>query len=87
MSESDYVAWVSARIVQMFQHYAQNVDPRDERFLDFISRYLAEKHVEDPKEIPYSELYRIIKEGIRQYIAQQAPKGRTKRAKNETNKT
>jgi hypothetical protein len=70
----------------MFQHYAQNVDPRDERFLDFISSYLAGNNVQDPKKIPYTKLYGIIKQGIRRYIAQHTPEGQTKRARSKTNR-
>jgi len=52
----------------MFQRYAQNIKPDDESFLIFISNYLAEQHVKDPKLLPYSQLYKLIKGGIREYI-------------------
>lgn len=54
----------------MFERYRQNIDPGDERFIAFISRYLLERNVNDPKAVPYSELYRVIKAGIREYLAQ-----------------
>lgn len=54
----------------MFQRYARNIDPESEHFLAFISNYLGEKKVKDPRAIPYSELYRHIKEGIRDYLRQ-----------------
>jgi len=68
---SDYVAVVTARIVRMFQRYAQNIDPEDERFIAYISHYLIEKGVKDPKTLVYSDLYKLIKEGIRQYVRKQ----------------
>ncbi len=66
----------SARIVRMFERYAQNIDPEDERFHEFISDYLALKEVKDAKAIPYSELYKLIKEGIREYLRQQQPRSK-----------
>jgi hypothetical protein len=54
----------------MFQRYAANIDPESQRFLTFISNYLAEKNVDNPKAIPYSQLYAHIKEGIREYLRQ-----------------
>lgn len=63
-----YLAQVSGRIVRMFQRYAQNIDPEDEGFLTFISDHLAQNSVKDPRMIPYSELYKQIKEGIREYL-------------------
>jgi hypothetical protein len=55
----------------MFQRYAESIDPENEQFLTFISQYLAERNVRDPREVPYSQLYRHIKEGIRSYVRQQ----------------
>jgi hypothetical protein len=54
----------------MFQRYAGNIDPGNEDFLAFISNYLAERNVTDPRAIPYSELYKYIKQGIRDYLYQ-----------------
>jgi hypothetical protein len=54
----------------MFQRYAQNIDPENPHFLTFISRYLAERNVTNPRAIPYFELYRHIKKGIRDYLRQ-----------------
>jgi hypothetical protein len=54
----------------MFQQYSQSIDPENPHFLAFISRYLAERNVTNPRAIPYFELYRHIKEGIREYLRQ-----------------
>ena len=54
----------------MFERYAQNIDPESERFLTFISRYLTERKVDNPRTIPYQELYMVIKQGIRDYLGQ-----------------
>jgi hypothetical protein len=62
---------VTARIVRMFQRYAQNIDPEDERFIGHITHYLIEKGVKDPKSLVYSDLYKLIKEGIGQYLRKQ----------------
>lgn len=59
---------VSARILRTFQRYAQNIKPDDESFLKFISNYLAERQVEDLKLLPYSQLYKLIKDGIHEYL-------------------
>jgi len=67
-TQDSYLANVSARIVRTFQRYAQNIDPDDESFLTFISNYLSEKRVEDPKLLPYSQLYKLIRDGIREYL-------------------
>ena len=70
MPETDdsYIAQATARIVRMFQRYAQNIDPESEHFLAFITQYLAERDVKNPKAIPYSELYKHIKNGIQEYL-------------------
>jgi hypothetical protein len=52
----------------MFQRYAQNIKPGDKNFLAFISNHLREKDVGDPKLLPYSQIYRLVKEGIREYL-------------------
>jgi len=54
----------------MFQRYSHNIDPENPHFLTFISRYLTERNVTNPRAIPYFELYRHIKEGIREYLRQ-----------------
>jgi hypothetical protein len=63
-----YVARVSGRIVRMFQRYARNIDPESGHFLAFITEYLAGRNVKNPEAMPYSELYRHIKNGIREYL-------------------
>jgi len=67
-ADSSYIAQTSARIVRMFQLYAKNIDPESEPFLTFITQYLAEKNMKDPRAIPYPELYKHIKDGIRAYL-------------------
>ncbi len=61
---------MTARIVRMFQRYTQNIDPEDERFIGFIAQYLRDRDVKDPKALRYSELYKLIKEGIRTYLSE-----------------
>ncbi len=63
----------------MFEMYVRNINPDEERFNAFISNYLAERGVKDPQTLPYSELYRVIKDGIREYLKQQQPKTRSKK--------
>jgi hypothetical protein len=53
----------------MFLLYTDNVDPDSQQFRSFITNYVT-KEAKDPKTIPYPELYKIIKEGIREYIRQ-----------------
>jgi hypothetical protein len=67
-TDASYIAQASARIVRMFQRYAWNVDPESEHFLAFITQYLVERNVKNPTAIPYSELYKHIKNGIREYL-------------------
>lgn len=55
----------------MFEKYIQTVNPNEERFQAFISKYITEKGVKSPDSVPYSELYKIIKEGIREYLRQE----------------
>jgi hypothetical protein len=52
----------------MFQRYEQNIKPGDEGFLVFISNHLREKGAGDPKLLTYSQIYGLIKEGIREYL-------------------
>ena len=63
----------------MFEMYARNINPDEERFNIFISNYLGERGVKDPQALPYSELYKVIKDGIREYLKQQQPKTRSKK--------
>ena len=71
-SEDEYVTQVASRIVRMFQHYQQNIDPQDERFVGFIAQYLRDRDVRASKAMKYFELYRLIKEGIRAYLNEPA---------------
>jgi hypothetical protein len=75
-TNSAYLARVSERIVRMYERYIQNVNPDDERFKSFMSDYVAQRGVKDPQAVSYSELYRIIKEGIREYLKQGQPGGK-----------
>jgi len=52
----------------MFELYARNIDPDDPNFQVFIQHYVAAKDNRNPATIPYSQLYAIIKEAIREYI-------------------
>jgi hypothetical protein len=61
----------------MFEKYVQNINPDEERFHAFISNYLAEKGVKEPEALAYSELYKVIKNGIREYLRQQEPRPRS----------
>lgn len=70
-SDSEYLARVSSRIVRMFERYIRNTNPEEERFQVFLSNYIAEKGVKEIQVLPYSELYKVIKEGIREYLRKQ----------------
>jgi hypothetical protein len=65
-----FVAQISARVVRMFQQYSAIIDPESEPFLTFMNRYLKGVGVKNPKAIPYPELYKHIKQGIRAYLQQ-----------------
>ena len=52
----------------MFERYIRNINPEEEWFQTFISKYIADKGVKDIQALPYSELYRFIKEGILRYL-------------------
>jgi hypothetical protein len=52
----------------MFELYAHNIDPGNSEFQTFIKRYVALKEKRDPESIPYPELYRAIRDGIREYL-------------------
>ena len=68
MSDTDsYLIHITERVVKMFQRYAQNIT-LDQSFLTFISHYLTERQVKDPRAVPYSQLYNLIKEGIHEYL-------------------
>lgn len=54
----------------MFERYAQNIDPNDEQFLTYVSERLKEKGLTDPKSVPYLELYKQVKDAIREYLRQ-----------------
>ncbi len=72
-----YLDRVSARMVRMFELYSANINPDDQKFQEFIRKYVAGKEQKDPQTIPYSQLYKIVKEGIREYMTQR--KGRPKK--------
>jgi hypothetical protein len=52
----------------MFELYVLNIDPDDPDFQAFIERYVAARDSRNPATIPYSQLYAMIKEAIREYI-------------------
>jgi len=56
----------------MFERYILNINPEEQRFQTFISSYIADKGVKDVQALPYSELYKFIKEGVREYLRKQA---------------
>lgn len=59
---------MSTRIVRMFEFYSRNINPDDADFQTYIRQYVSTKDSRSPGSIPYSELYTMIKEGIREYI-------------------
>jgi len=63
----------------MFERYLRNINPEDERFQVFLSHYIAEKGVKEIQVLPYSELYKVIKEGIREYLRTQEPRPRSEK--------
>jgi len=70
MSDS-YLNKVSSRIVRMFELYTREINPEDQRFQEFISNYVATKGVKNPETVTYSELYKIVQNGIREFIKQE----------------
>jgi hypothetical protein len=52
----------------MFEFYSRNIDPDEAKFQTYVERYISTKDPRKPESIPYSELYEMIKEGIREYI-------------------
>ncbi len=81
MSKPDpaYHILVSWRIVRMFERYVQTVNPDEKRFQAFISKYITGKGVKELESFPYSELYKVIKEGIREYLRQEELGSRSKK--------
>jgi len=71
-----YVRHVSTRIVRMFELYSRNINVDDPEFQTYIKRYISAKDSRSPGSIPYSELYQIVKEGIREYIHKTEGTGR-----------
>lgn len=65
-----YLRHVSTRIVRMFELYLRNIDPDDANFQTYIQQCVSKKDPRKPDSIPYSELYKIVKDGIREYISQ-----------------
>ncbi len=63
----------------MFEMYVRNIDPDEEGFQSFISKYVTNRGVKDPEATPYYELYNMIKEGIREYMRQQHAGAREKK--------
>ena len=63
----------------MFERYVCNINPEGERFQAFLSNYIAEKGVKDIQVLPYLELYKVIKEGIREYLRKQEPRPRSEK--------
>ncbi len=59
----------------MFQLYSQNINPDSEHFLTFITKHLEMENVTNPTAVPYPELYKLIKDGIREYLHQQETSG------------
>jgi hypothetical protein len=54
----------------MFELYIREIDPEDQRFQEFISNYVASKGVKNPETVTYSVLYKIVQNGIREFIRQ-----------------
>jgi len=52
----------------MFEFYTRNIDPDDPVFQTYIKQYVSTRDSRSPNSIPYSDLYRMIKEGIREYL-------------------
>ena len=65
-----YLDQVSARIVRMFELYSANINPDDPNFQEFIRNYVTGKEQKDPQSVPYSHLYKMVREGIREYMNQ-----------------
>jgi hypothetical protein len=63
----------------MFERYIRNINPEEQRFQAFLSNYIAEKGVKNIQLLPYAELYKVIKEGIREYLRKQKPGPRSEK--------
>jgi len=63
-----YLHHTVARIVRTFELYARTIDPDDPEFQTFIKQYVSKNETKNPESVPYSELYKIIREGIREYL-------------------
>ncbi len=63
----------------MFERYVQAVNPDEERFQTVISKYLSEKGIRESQALTYSELYKVIKEGIREYIRREESRSGSKK--------
>ena len=71
---------MTARIVRMFELYAHNIDPYNTEFQAFIKHYVSLKEKRNPESIPYPELYKAIRDGIREYLKKtEEVKGRAKK--------
>jgi len=53
----------------MFERYSENIDPSDEKFLAFVSNFLAENGVKNTEDIPYAQLYLLIQKAIRNFLS------------------
>ena len=54
----------------MFELYSLSVNPDDPAFRTYLQEYVTKRDPRSPDSIPYSELYAMIKAGIREYIHQ-----------------
>jgi hypothetical protein len=63
-----YLHHIIRRIVGMFELYRSHVDPDNPDLQTFVKRYLSTKDTRETTQMPYSELYRYIREGVREYI-------------------
>jgi hypothetical protein len=52
----------------MFELYVRNIDPDDSEFQRFIENYVSTHEKRDPESMPYLELYKVTREGIREYL-------------------
>jgi hypothetical protein len=52
----------------MFELYSNHIDPDNGDFQAFIKNYLSTKDTRQPEHMPYPQLYRNIRDGIREYI-------------------
>ena len=68
---STYVANATRRIVRMFEHYAENINPDDEKFQAYVSNFLVENGVKNPEDLPYAEVYLAIQKAIRNFLSNQ----------------